>query len=113
MIQPQAWKVFGSHIHQDFLLEYPQFFEGLSMVYRCLKEPEQRALLAYLTQLTNESIDPSVKAKAWAESGSEILIAVSQVDEFLLQVLAALQAAEHERAGGSPGAPLRRPSQKG
>lgn len=111
MIQPQAWKVFGSHIHQDFLLDYPGFFEGLSMVYKCLKEPEQRAVLAYVTQLANENTDASVKAKAWDESGSEILVSVSQVDEFLLLVLAALKAAESERAGArgqarSPGSGL-------
>lgn len=79
----EAWLIFGAHIHQDFLLDYPNFIEGVDYILSNMTALETQQLKDFLGTVLNSNVSESEMLDLWQKSGTEILVDKRQIHDFL------------------------------
>lgn len=87
-----AWMVFGGHIHQGFLRDFPDFFSGVAVIFNDLSSREQEEFCSFLKKLLESGYPATKKLEVWNKSGSELYVTPSQIDAFLSQILDVVEA---------------------
>lgn len=93
----RAWSAFGKQIHQDFLLDHPDFFSGLPMVWQSVPQPLRKEVIVFLRAALESGARGAALSKLWQESGAEIFVPENQIAEFLRQILAAIEAEDAKK----------------
>lgn len=91
----EIWVFMGSHIHQDFLLDYPDFFSGISAIVRDLSAAQKEDLYSFLKELTSSKYTAKEQLEIWSKSGAEFFVTESQISDFLSEVF---KTVENERS---------------
>jgi len=85
--EPAAWKKLGESIHQDFMLDYPDFWSGIDQFAKDITKEEREELIMFLTPLVeNEQPGGSLK-RIWENTGSEIIITRIKPKELFTELL--------------------------
>lgn len=87
----ETWLQFGSHIHQDFLLDHPEFLSGIQEVYTFLTEHEKEELYQIFLEINNGSYDTTFKENYWEKSGADFFIVGEGINAFFEQALGVIQ----------------------
>lgn len=84
---PEVWKKLGKYLHQDYMLDYPDFWSGIDDFSSGLDSPDQERLIQYLESLVNNEHPGGTLKKVWRESGSQIAVAAASTREFYVDLL--------------------------
>lgn len=88
----ESWAVFGKHIHQDFLIDHPDFFSGLPFVWKNVPHSLRQEFIISLRQVLSSGARGPALAKLWRDSGAQIFVPDHQIKNFLQQVLVKIEA---------------------
>lgn len=99
MKEPRAWKMFGEQIHQDFLLDHPDMFEGFARIAGTMNRGDRADLVDYLKYLTGPAVSRAEQMQSWLNSGSNLFVVKAQITKFLLYLLSVIQ--EIKGGGGN------------
>jgi len=80
------WIQFGQHIHQDFLIEFPDFFSGIAFVLTNFSVEQKQELLLFLKELLSADLTPDQKLDIWLASEASFFVSTEQIDVFLRQL---------------------------
>ena len=87
-----VWLIFGSHIHQDFLMEFPDFYSGIAVIFNDLSSRQQDDVYAFLKSVLESEYTPVEKLEIWNQSGAELFVTPHQIDDFLSKILDTFEA---------------------
>jgi len=87
----ETWLLFGSHIHQDFLLDHPDVLSGIKEVYTFLSKPEQDELYQILLEINNGEYSTGFKHKFWRKSGADFFVVGKGINALFAEALSAIQ----------------------
>jgi hypothetical protein len=94
MQAPPEWAKLGRRMHQDFLVEYPDFVGGFAALTRTFSADERRRLLDYLRYLSSTDLPGGEHKRRWDELGTDFSIRPSGKQtwrDFYHSILAAIQ----------------------
>ena len=72
---PPVWKKLGEHLHQDFLLDHPDFNSGIAEFASDLSDEELQELRDFLKHLTENEFAGGVLKRVWAETDGYVGLA--------------------------------------
>lgn len=85
--EPEVWKKLGRYLHQDFMLDYPDFWSGIDSFISELDATEQARLIQFLEALVENEQPGGVFKKVWAKSGAQIYVAAATPRDFYVELL--------------------------
>ena len=83
---PEIWLFFGAQIHQDFLIDYPDFLSGISDLLDDLTASQRVELYEFLRDIKSNGYSNQQLAKVWGGSGAEIYIVGERFDLFFDEI---------------------------
>lgn len=89
---PDIWLLFGAYIHQDFLLDHPDFVSGIREIVGSFSEDQRSQLLTYLAGLVDSSRSGQELAEIWRASGASFLVADDDAREFLRSLILTIES---------------------
>lgn len=84
---PEVWKKLGNYLHQDFMLDYPDFWSGIEDFASGLGSAEQEQLIQFLESLVRNEQPGGALKKVWLKSGAQVLVAAASTKEFYVELL--------------------------
>ena len=87
MIVEELWFKFGMMIHQDFLLDHPDFFSGIYDILQNFNFKEKELLHKYLIESIDLCKTNKCKLDIWINSGAEIIITEGQISDFFEKII--------------------------
>ena len=85
--EPKVWKKLGGYIHQDYMLDHPDFWSGIEEFRNSLSKAEKIELIQFLRSLVeNEQPGGNLK-KVWKNSGAQIFMSRVKPSEFFQELL--------------------------
>jgi hypothetical protein len=88
---PEIWFLLGNHLHQDFMVDYPDFISGLMFIIQDFSPNQNIALHNFLLSLKEMSLSNQQLAEIWAKSGSQILIGDQNTQAIYDELLKAVE----------------------
>ncbi|MDF1846706.1 MAG: hypothetical protein P1U69_05870 [Parvibaculaceae bacterium] len=80
------WIRFGEHIHQDFLIDFPDFFSGIPDILRNCSAEQKQELQLFLKELMSANISSDERLEAWLASEANIFVTTDQIDAFIQEI---------------------------
>ena len=78
----EIWLFLGMQIHQDFLIDYPDFFSGVIEVMNDLSYEDRVKLSNYLSDIQSQNLSNIELGKLWESSGSQIFMNGDSIELF-------------------------------
>lgn len=70
---PKSWTFLGEQIHQDFLIDYPDFWSGVVEIFAGLDAKERQELIRFIHRgIAKEKEKPGMLKKLWFRSGAQV-----------------------------------------
>lgn len=88
---PEVWILFGSFIHQDFLLDYPDIVSGIEYIYSVLSESDKEKLFTFLQEIQTGGYDWDYKLNIWNQSGAQFTVAGKDIDILFDEIFNTIQ----------------------
>lgn len=85
----ETWTLFGALIHQDFLLDYPDFYSGVMEVIKNFSPQQKEEIYFILQNLVTCDYSPAELSEIWRKSGAEIFVMDDEIKKFLSEILSA------------------------
>ena len=70
---PEAWTKLGPYLHQDFLLEHADFYDGIALLIRGTSPEDRRIIKQYLEIVLGPNAPGGCASRAWKDLGAEIV----------------------------------------
>jgi len=70
---PEVWYSMGEYIHQDFLLQFPDFISGLRDFFGDASEEEVNDMRIFLNELKKLHYSDEQLERLWLNSGSNLV----------------------------------------
>ena len=86
MSMPEVWFLFGANIHQDFLLDYPDFVSGILAIVQDLNSEQLKELFLFVHELIESDHTLRHKCEIWDKSGTMISVTPSEINMLLSEV---------------------------
>lgn len=77
---PEIWLFFGSQIHQDFLIDHPDFLTGIIELLGDFSSSQKVELLKFLNHIHSSNLSNLELSEVWRNSGSEIFVSGEKID---------------------------------
>ena len=77
---PEIWLFFGAQIHQDFLIDYPDFLSGIFDLLNDLTENQRVELYEFLKDVKSSGYSNQQLLKIWEGSGAEIFVVSEKIN---------------------------------
>jgi hypothetical protein len=98
MLKPtNAWRKFGSLIHQDFMLDCPDLYSGMEATYAGLTRAEQEEVYAILVKLNADECLTGELKRMWRQSGASY--ATNKPKLFFAEMLRSVEKVRSLRSG--------------
>lgn len=85
--EPKVWKKLGGYLHQDYMLEYPDYWSGIDEFRSNLSDAERVELIQFLRPLVENEQPGGALKRVWKNSGAQIFIARVKPKEFYQELL--------------------------
>ena len=90
MVIPKVWILFGTFLHQDFLLMYPDFFSGIADFAKGLSPSELQEFKLFISEVVRRDLDSNELQGLWSKSESQLVIdnpsaMIIAINEFLMR----------------------------
>src|SRR6056297_2112207 len=70
---PTSWRKLGKHLHQDFLIEYPDFYSGISKLIMELSPSQSAEIERFLSKTLSSEAPGGCARRAWSELDAEFM----------------------------------------
>ncbi len=87
----EAWRRFGSLLHQDFLVFHPDFWSGVRLIFQDMSDRDRQELLAFLGGV--EQAGPDELVRLWDSSGAGVWLPVMEMPRHFTLLASELRAA--------------------
>ena len=96
--EPEVWKKLGETIHQDFMLDYPDFWSGIEQFANDITKEEREDLIKYLRPLVENEQPGGLLKRIWGNTGAEIIITRIKPKEFFAELLNRFSSVEESHS---------------
>jgi len=96
--EPAVWKKLGESIHQDFMLDYPDFWSGIEEFAKDISKEEREDLIQYLRPLVEIDQPGGHLKRIWKNTGAQIIITRIKPKEFFAELLSRFSSVEESHS---------------
>ena len=85
--EPVVWRKLGGYLHQDYMLDFPDFWSGIDAFSSDLSKAERIELIRFLRPLVENEQPGGHLKKLWKNSGAQINITRVKPKELFEELL--------------------------
>lgn len=90
-VLPEIWFELGSYIHQDFLVQFPDFKSGIVDFCSSQTSQDLETLKDFISELLAPNASNSRIAQVWSDGGAQVLVDEPSARDFVEAVQDALE----------------------
>jgi len=83
---PAVWIFFGEYIHQDFLLDYPDFLSGIKFILHDMTTNQRLELLQFLSHINGNEYQKDELIKIWNSSTAQLVFTIDDISRLFSEL---------------------------
>ena len=86
-MESEIFTLFVSYIHQDFLIDYPDFYPGISEILGYMSQEERSSLIGFINNLEEAELTDKELADLWNNQNSGVIITQQDATAFFEKLI--------------------------